>query len=331
MSKNPSGARRRPAAVLATTLLVLALGATGCGAAGESAGKSAVSQERADSAQREDGAAADGAKQRTGDPTVAKAPKHVVTHVIRTASLTVRVKSVPEAAEDARSTAERAGGYVGDETTDRDPQGHERSRLVLRVPQDAYEQTLDDLAGSGTLLRRKVDAKDVTDQVVDVESRIRSQKASVQRVRELMDRATELDDVVLLEGELNSRQTELEALQAQQASLKERTGMATITLLLSETAVVQDDGEPSFADALAGGWEAFLTTMRWVAVVFGAILPFVAAGGVLYLLWRVVRDRLLRRRPRGRTDGASGGVAPAVPGPASPGAARAADQEASQG
>ncbi|MCM2576947.1 DUF4349 domain-containing protein [Streptomyces meridianus] len=330
MSNRSSGARWRPAAALAATVLVLALGTTGCGAPDASADKSAVGQDRAESAQRGGNAAGGDAKQRAGEPAVAKAPKPVVAHIIRTASLTVRVKSVPEAAEDARTAAEKAGGYVGDETTDRDRDGHERSRMVLRVPQDSYEQTLGDLAGSGTVLRRKVDAKDVTDRVVDVESRIRSQKASVERVRKLMGRATELEDVVLLEGELNSRQADLEALQAQQASLKERTGMATVTLLLSETAVAQDDGEPTFLDALAGGWQAFLTTVRWVAIVLGAILPFAAAGGVLYALWRVVRDRLPRRPTRGRTGGGHGGFPPAVPGPAAHGEGRAADEEPAQ-
>ena len=69
-----------------------------------------------------------------------------------------------------------------------------------------------------------------------MESRIKTQRASVARIRELMDQATKLSDVVTLEGELSSRQADLESLLAQQTSLKDRTSLATITLSLSETA-----------------------------------------------------------------------------------------------
>jgi hypothetical protein len=211
----------------------------------------------------------------------------------------VQVKDVPKALDEARSTTENAGGYLGDESTTRDEEGHERTRVVLRVPVDQYDAVLAGLQGTGKLLERTAKAQDVTDQVVDVESRIRSQRASVARVRELMDQATKLSDVVTLEGELSRRESDLEALEAQQASLKDRTSLATITLSLSETPVkkaAKEDDDPGFVDALAGGWDAFVTMLRWLAVVIGAVLPFVAVAALIVLVWlRIVRPRLPRR------------------------------------
>ncbi|MFD4477765.1 DUF4349 domain-containing protein [Streptomyces sp. NPDC058471] len=238
-------------------------------------------------------------------------PKLIGTHIIRTATLTVRVKDVPKALDEARSVAADAGGVVGDETTDRDGRGHERSRIVLRVPQDRYDEVLTSLEGTGKLIERKAKAQDVTDQVVDVESRVKSQRASVARVRELMDKATKLSDVVTLEGELSTRQSELESLLAQQSSLKDRTSMSTITLSLSETAAKKADADddPTFLDALSGGWSAFVTMLRWLAVVLGAMLPFAAVAVLLFLLWqRLVRPRLPRRPAV-----AAAPVAPAAP------------------
>lgn len=129
-----------------------------------------------------------------------------------------------------------------------------------------------------------------------MESRITSQRASVIRVRELMDQATKLSDVVTLEGELSRRESDLEALLAQQASLKDRTSMATITLTLTEKPVVaeKEDDDPGFVDALAGGWDAFVTMLRWIAVAFGAVLPFAAVLALILLVWL----RLLRPRRR---------------------------------
>ncbi|MFI7391071.1 DUF4349 domain-containing protein [Streptomyces tendae] len=296
-----------PARALAGLLLVTALALTGCSASdsGSDSGAGAkAAAPREDS--RAAGSQADGKAGAAGeagaDGTGASAPpKLAPAHIIRTVSLSVQVKDTPKALDAARTATENAGGYVGDETTTRDTEGHEETQVTLRVPVERYEEVLDDLEGAGKLLQRDATAEDVTDQVVDVDSRVKSQRASVARVRELMDRATKLSDVVTLEGELSTRQAELEALLARQAALKDRTSLATITLSLSETPIEhvekKDDEDPGFLDALAGGWDAFVTMLRWVAVVFGAVLPFAAVAALLVLLWlRVVRPRLPRRR-----------------------------------
>ncbi|MGI5429324.1 DUF4349 domain-containing protein [Streptomyces sp. CA-179760] len=294
---------RQPAPTLAALLLAAALALTGCSGAGDDSGGSTAADHGAAGSKADDRAAVqEAAPGGAGSGARATAPpKPTASHIIRTASLTVRVKDVPKALEEARTNAENAGGYVGNETTTRDGDGHERTRVVLRVPVEKYDEVLAELEGAGRLLDRSAKAEDVTDQVVDVESRIKSQRASVARIRELMDQATKLSDVVTLEGELSTRQADLEALLARQSSLKDRTSLATITLSLSETPVKKKeakDEDPGFVDALAGGWNAFVTMLRWLAVALGAVLPFAAVAALITLLWlRVVRPRL-PRRPR---------------------------------
>jgi len=285
----------RPVQVLAATLLAAALALTGCSGASDSsdAGSAADNKAAAPGAQQEgagDSGRASGAKAST-------APKLTASDIIRTASLTVQVKDVPKALDEARTTVETAGGFVGNESTSRDEKGHERTRVVLRVPTEKYDEVLGDLEGAGKLLDRTAKAEDVTDQVVDVDSRIKSQRASVARVRELMDKATKLSDVVSLEGELSTREADLEALLAQQSSLKDRTSLATITLSLSETPVKKaaKDDDPGFVDALAGGWGVFVTLLRWIVLVLGAVLPFAVVIATGVALWLAVRSRLPRR------------------------------------
>ncbi|MFF4349714.1 DUF4349 domain-containing protein [Streptomyces sp. NPDC001530] len=291
----------RPVHTLAGILLAAALALAGCSGADDTggsstdskAGKGAAAQEAQDGA----GGAADSGRSSGSKATTP--PKVTANHIIRTASLTVQVKDVPKALDEARTTAENAGGYVGNETTTRDEKGHERTRVVLRVPTERYDEVLADLQGAGKVVERTAKAQDVTDQVVDVESRIKSQRASVARVRELMDQATKLSDVVTLEGELSSRESDLEALLAQQASLKDRTSLATITLSLTETPVKKaekKDEDPGFVDALTGGWHVLVTMLRWIALALGAVFPFAVGLALIVLVWmRLVRPRLPRR------------------------------------
>ncbi|MFK4149524.1 DUF4349 domain-containing protein [Streptomyces sp. NPDC004065] len=298
----------RPVHALAGLLLAAALALTGCGAGGGGGSSDKAAHggaEAAPGAGAGAGAAQDargggtprsGGAGGAGRATAAPAPS--AGHIIRTASLTVRVKDVPKALDTARAAAESAGGYVGDETTSRDDEGREQTRVVLRVPTDRYDEVLTGLEGTGKLVERTAKAQDVTDQVVDVDSRIKSQRASVARVRALMDRATRLGDVVTLESELSRRESDLEALLAQQAALKDRTSLATITLSLSEAPLPRAGGEdrPGFTDALAGGWHVFVTVVRWIVLALGAVLPFAVTAALAVLVWlRVVRPRLPRR------------------------------------
>ncbi|MER5275814.1 DUF4349 domain-containing protein [Streptomyces sp. NPDC002809] len=291
-----SGRRTRTA--LAAGLLTAVLALSGCGASGDSSDSGSASDERALSAGDQNkaaaaGEAAAGSKEGAAKPGAPSKPNPVtVAHVIRTASLSVEVKSASRAAAAARTVVQNAGGLVANESTEQVDDTHDSSHLVLRVPQGEYDSVLRELAGAGKLLSRTSTAKDVTDQVVDVESRIATQRASVTRVRKLMDQAEKLVDVVTLEGELSSRQATLESLLAQQASLKDRTTLATITLDLTEPeAAPEEEGDPGFLDALSGGWHAFLTMLRWLAMAAGATAPFLAAAAVLLVLWRRLRRR----------------------------------------
>ncbi|MFE2580826.1 DUF4349 domain-containing protein [Streptomyces sp. NPDC059378] len=296
---------RRSARVLAGLLLASAVALAGCsaGADNKSASSSDAKAAAGPEAQPASGAEAQAGAADAGRSDSAKTgtpPVLSTSRIIRTATLTVQVKDAAKALDKARTTTEDAGGYVGDETTTRDEDGGEHTRVVLRVPVDRYDEVLAGLEGTGKLLERTAKAQDVTDQVVDVDSRVKSQRASVARIRELMDRADKLSDVVTLEGELSSREADLESLLAQQASLKDRTSMATITLSLFEKPVPKPekkDEDPGFVDALAGGWGAFVTMLRWLAVAFGAALPFVAVAALLVLAWL----RLIRPRRRNRT------------------------------
>ncbi|PKV89740.1 DUF4349 domain-containing protein [Streptomyces sp. TLI_146] len=295
------GTGNRPLAALGAVLLSASLALAGCGAGGSDDAKSAGKADKNAAAAPQGGAAKDTASRPGDDGARKPSAKQAIppaSRVIRTAELTLDVPDVGKALAAGRAAAVEAGGYVGDETTERDERGHVVSHVVLRVPEATYDSVLARLSGTGELLGRKAKAQDVTDQVVDVESRITTQRSSVARVRELMDRAGQLSEVVTLEGELSRRQADLDALLAQQASLKDRTSLATITLGLTASGPVKesDGGGPGVLDAVTGGWHVFVTALRWLVMALGAVAPFAGVLAVGYAVWRWgVRPRMPRR------------------------------------
>ncbi|ARE73988.1 hypothetical protein B6R96_08600 [Streptomyces sp. Sge12] len=291
--------RHRSAAALAALSLAGALALTGCGASdqGSASDKAAVAP-AADGKAPEGAAAAPapaGSAGAAGSGSAAKndrPPAAVRPNVIRTATLGIETQDVQKTLAAARTAADGAGGYVGNESTKRGEDGRMTSTLTLRVPGEQYDAVLGAMEGSGKLLHRKVDAQDVTEKVADIGSRVSSQQASVARVREMMGKASALSEVVMLESELSRRQSDLESLLAQQTALKDQTALGTITLEVTEPAAkpeAEKKEEPTFLGALGGGWDVFTKVLRYLTVAVGAVLPFALTAVVVALLVRLYR------------------------------------------
>jgi hypothetical protein len=215
--------------------------------------------------------------------------------IIYTGSITVRVDNVNAKAAQLTSLTIGVGGLIGGDERHMD-NGKSTATVTLRIPAAKFTETLDEIGKLGTEQTRTVSTQDVTATVIDVAARIQSQQASVDRVRALLARAQSIADITSIESELARRESDLEALQAQQRNLADLTALSTIAVtLLGPDAAEPPKPKPAETGFLAGlrsGWHAFAASVQVVLTVVGAILPFAVAIGVpvwLVLLW-------LRRR-----------------------------------
>jgi hypothetical protein len=213
--------------------------------------------------------------------------------LVRTASLEMTAKDVVAAANKARSIAVSLGGFAGQEDVKSDS-----ASITLRVPSDKLDPALEQLADQvpdATIKSRNTTAEDVTEQMVDVESRINTQRISVQRVQALLAKATALNDIVQLESEVTRREADLESLEKRRDALTGQVAMSTLTVRITKSDApppppAQQADSGGFLAGLRGGWNAFLDTGGVILRVLGAVLPFVAIFGVPgyygYRWWR---------------------------------------------
>ena len=180
------------------------------------------------------------------------------------------------------------------------PSGYATSVTTLRVDNSGVEALLRDLRALGTVQASSRTTDDVTAQVADVGARVASARASLDRIRVLMTRATTIGQVVAIESELSRRQADLESLEAQQRALADQTAQATITVALvsalAPSATSSTTDETGFFAGLRKGWTAFTDAFVGALTVVGAVLPFAIVLVPLgFLGWRLVRRT--RRQP----------------------------------
>jgi hypothetical protein len=299
------GRIRAVTAMLATAGIVLL---AGCGASNDNdSGTSEAAPVQKQGAGASDGSASTAKPQAPAQPQAGKSQASgtddpaITRAIIKTGSLTVEGDDVSDMRQKAVLAIAGLDGQVSSEDTGSDPDGKvTQANLVLKVPTKSFETAIQRLSDLGKRLQIHQESTDVTEQVVDVASRIESQRASLDRMRALMTKANTIAEIVSVESELTRRESDLEALLAKQKNLSLQTDLATLTLTLTAKGKPPVEAEPTqdkgFLAGLKGGWHAFTAVFSALATAVGAMLPFLVLLAIIAVpLWRF-RHRL-RKQP----------------------------------
>jgi hypothetical protein len=305
--------RRRPGAA-AGVILVIGLGVAGCSGTASSS-SSAASSSGADAAAAVPAAVASAsasAPASSGQPAASDAYVVGSPQLIETAQLTVRAASVNGAVSRATSIVKAVEGYVSAEnaTSGTGQPGKAAAAVTFKIPVAAYPAVLADLSGSalGTQLSLTQQAQDVTEQVADVSSRVTSDQAAIAQLRALLAKAGSVSALLSVQDQINSEESDLESMLAQQNALGHETSYATLTVTIegpaaAARAAAKAAQPPGLSGGASRGWHAFRVTLSWLLTVLGAVAPFAAVIAVFgAVVWWGRRVQRQRGRPAGEAD-----------------------------
>ncbi|CCH15987.1 Lipoprotein [Micromonospora lupini str. Lupac 08] len=286
---------RRRSALLAAGTLSVALALAGCSAgdsgSADSAGPAAKAP-LAEAGAADKGSGADAAGAGAGAPDLRVDQRAI----IYTGTMRVQVANVDDAAREVNAAVTRAGGFIGGDQR-RSADADAVAELQLRVPAAKFAGVVEEVAKLGRQESREINTQDVTEETVDLEARIITQRARVDSARRLLARASSIADLVSLENELGRREADLASLEAKKRRLADLTALSTITVSLAGPAAKtsEEKTETGFLVGLKGGWGAFVTSMTILLTVLGALLPWLVAFGVPLAVLLVALRR--RRKP----------------------------------
>jgi len=146
--------------------------------------------------------------------------------LLKTAELSVAVDDVAAGARAAADLAQGLGGYVTASST----RGEDHAHLDLRVPAARLDEALASLAALGEELARSVSASDVTAEVADLEATLANQRALRDRLRALLARAQNVEEVLQVERELTRLQTDIDSGEARLKRLRTDVALSALAL-----------------------------------------------------------------------------------------------------
>jgi hypothetical protein len=154
--------------------------------------------------------------------------------LIRSASLEVEVGDPAAAAAKAVDFVTKTGGFVERSTSSEEG----AVELTLRVPEEQLDGTIRTFEALGDVVRKSVSATDVTDEVVDLDARMKNLVATRDNFRRLLDKAASVQDVVAVEKELSRVQGEIDAMEARLKSLRGRISLSEVGLELRKARIL---------------------------------------------------------------------------------------------
>jgi Domain of unknown function (DUF4349) len=154
--------------------------------------------------------------------------------LIKKAALTLIVKSTAEATKTASTLVQEQQGYLIDFQDNRSQveNGQQRVSMQIRLPQERLDSTLAKLSQLGIVKSQSLTAEDVSEQLVDVEARLRNLRKQEELVLKIMERSGSVGEILNVARELSNIRESIERIDAQLKNLKTQVAYSTIYLNL---------------------------------------------------------------------------------------------------
>lgn len=172
--------------------------------------------------------------------------------VIYQAELHLRVKKFEQTLQNLEEKVGKYGGYIAESNVSKEGDEQLSGSIRIRIPQKHFQTFLHEAEGQAVeVLHRKISGDDVTEEYVDLESRLKSKRIVEERLISFMNNAEKTEDVLKISDDLANVQEEIEKIEGRKKFLENQTSLSTIFITLYENKVTV----PSLENDDLNTWE----------------------------------------------------------------------------
>ena len=147
--------------------------------------------------------------------------------IIRTVDMQLTVPDVAAAVDNVAALAGRSGGWV----VSSDRSARHGGKITIRVPADSLDSAIQQLRELALQVESEISAsQDVTDEYVDIQSRLKGLRATEERLLEIMKQADDVEDALNVQLELSNLQTRIEQIEGRIKYLEQTSAYSLINV-----------------------------------------------------------------------------------------------------
>jgi thiol:disulfide interchange protein len=216
--------------------------------------------------------------------------------VIRTGTMSIEIEDFPQAEQKAKEITANLNGYITNSTLKVNQAGKKQGSITIRVKAENYDELLIQLSKIGKVIDQNIQGKDVTDEYIDTEARLKTQKELESRLLKLLSEKTaNLTSVVEVEQKLASVRENIEKTEGKLRFLQNQTAYSTLTLNIFEPAVLNTSSGGFFYElekGLENGLTGFTKVLSSIITIVIAGLPvFIPLFVLIFVIVKIYKRK----------------------------------------
>lgn len=220
--------------------------------------------------------------------------KKIDRKLIKTGTIEFETENLNETNARIISSVKNLGGYISNENEYNNNYGQITINLTVRIPSKNFDTLLSEVSKGVTHFDNKsINVKDVTEEFVDIQARIKTKKELETRYLQILEKAKTVKEILEIERELGNLRADIESFEGRLKYLKDQVSFSTLDISFYELTQVEKSNKfgEKFIDGFASGWENLI----WFFIGLTNIWPFIIL--IIVLIW-FIRRRLIARRNR---------------------------------
>ena len=227
--------------------------------------------------------------------------------IIRNAEMQLEADAPEESQQKIAQIAESKGGFVVESTqssSDTKATRRDTITMTLRVPAAKFDEALSEIRQAASrVIVESIKGQDVTEEFIDIEARLRTQKALETQFLEIMKQSNSVENALKVQTEIARVRGEIEKIEGRKRFLESQSSLSTIKITL-RTPTAFSANAPGFfnrlSEAFGSGFDAALSFVLFFVKALIALLPFLLL--IVLPIYLVIRYLLRKNRKRKLAD-----------------------------
>lgn len=199
--------------------------------------------------------------------------------LIKKGSVTFETEDISSTRKLIFDSIKKYGAYTSSDQAN-NLLGRISNTIIIRVPAEKFDLLLNEATKDVTKFdNKKIEVKDVTEEFLDIEARVKTKKELENRYLELLEKANSVTEILEVEKQAGQLRAEIESIEGRLKYLESQVSLSTLSISFYKNVRNKTEFRKKFKDGFKNGWEnlilffVFLTNI-WPFILIGIGLIF---------------------------------------------------------
>lgn len=218
--------------------------------------------------------------------------------VIKSGKMSVEVDKYDEAESKITEVTNKYGGNISTSASSMSSGGKKQGTITVRIPADKFDAFVTEVSQIGKVMSQNINASDVTEEYIDLEARLKTQKELEQRLYDLLKTKTSgLSDILEIENKLADVRSKIESTEGRMKYLMSQASFSTLAISVYEPNLLETTSGGGFFseiwDAVVSGLKGLTSVIKFIIIAFIALLPFLI---IAYIIYIIIRKKIRKKK-----------------------------------